>query len=92
MTGVRVLSIHDHDGQALAFDLTDILQAIEPMLDRWTWYVGELDAGTGIETIDGQWLSSGKLVELAKKVTQTIEGTFIAFPKGAGGAAPPPPI
>jgi hypothetical protein len=88
MSSVSVLSIHDSNGPLLAFDLKDILQALKPIMDRWTWYVYSLETVgdvSGPACWDGTWLTTGELMNLASEVTQTIEGTFIAFPHEPGG-------
>jgi len=91
MGAIHVYSIHDRDGALLAFDLKDILHALQPMLHRWIWYVDELETvstDTTDDVADGTWLSSSKLLHWAEGLAQTVNGTFIAFPKELAGATP----
>jgi hypothetical protein len=87
MSSVQIHTIHDRSGGLLAFDLKDILEALEPLLDRWTWHVGHLDTvSNAVPTAEpeGEWLSSRELTDFANAIAQTIDGTFIAYPKGQG--------
>jgi hypothetical protein len=86
MNSVQIHSIHDRHGGLLAFDLKDILEALEPLLDGWTWHVGNLEtvSNAPIAEPEGQWLSSRELTDFANAIAQTIDGTFIAYPKEQG--------
>jgi hypothetical protein len=87
MNTICIFSIHDRDGPVLAFDLKHILQALGPLLDGWIWYVDGLDTVGGNSwpaCPNGSWVSSGELTRLASEITQTIDGTFIAFPAELG--------
>lgn len=87
MSSVQVHSIHDRNGGLLAFDLKDILEALEPLLHRWTWHVGNMETVSNAVPIaepEGQWLSSRELTDFANAIAQTIDGTFIAYPKEHG--------
>jgi hypothetical protein len=89
---VQVWSIHDTNDSGLAFDLKDVLRALNGRLGQWTWCVTELDSLGGesealcraVEAARGAgvWLSSEELVRLADGIYQTIDGTFIAFSRG----------
>lgn len=87
MNSVQIHTIHDRNGGLLAFDLKDILEALEPLLDRWTWHVGNLETVSNAVPIaepEGKWLTSRELTEFANAIAQTIDGTFIAYPKEQG--------
>ena len=91
MNSVQIHTILDRNDGLLAFDLKDILKALEPLLDRWTWQVGNLKTVSNAAPIaepKGQWLSSRELTEFANAITQTIDGTFIAYPKEQSAACP----
>ncbi len=84
MNSVQIHSIHDRNGGLLAFDLKDILEALKPLLHRWTWHVGNLETVSNAVPItepEGKWLSSRELTAFANAIAQTIDGTFIAYPK-----------
>jgi hypothetical protein len=87
MSSVQIHTIRDHNDGLLAFDLKDILKALEPLLDRWMWHVGNLETvSNAVPTAEpeGKWLSSRELTEFADAIAQTIDGTFIAYPKEEG--------
>jgi hypothetical protein len=88
---VQVLTIHDHIDSRLAFELKDVLRALDNYVDRWSWCITELDCFGGeseavcqaVEATHGSgiWLSSTELRKLAAGIAQTIDGQFIAYPK-----------
>jgi hypothetical protein len=93
---VAVLTIYPawQEGE-LGLDLRDLLTALKPRLEDWVWCVSRLDwlgededaetfcMATDAASADGVWMSSKELVHRAGKVYQTIEGTFLAYPKRA---------
>jgi hypothetical protein len=91
MNSVQIHSIRDRNGGLLAFDLRDILKALAPLLDRWTWHVGDLEIVSDgpMTEPDGEWLSSRELTDFANAIVQTIDGTFIAYPKEQGTRSAP---
>src|SRR5881275_699330 len=95
-TTAQILSIHDHRGASLAFDLKDVLRAVEEYGSRWVWCMTLLDAvgGENVQAAcraveasgdDGVWLSWQELNGLAAQIEQTIEGEWIAFPQEERG-------
>ncbi len=88
---VQVLSLHQKENTESSFDLKDILRVLDPHLSQWVWCVPFLDAYGSHRTESlcraveaarppGKWLSSKELTDVAQEVSQTIDGTFIAFP------------
>jgi hypothetical protein len=88
---VSIVSIHPDPAQPLAFDIKDVLDAFGPCLERWVWCVRNLDwLGEDSEALcqqveaagsAGLWMTSQELLSHARKVYQTIEGEFLAFPR-----------
>jgi hypothetical protein len=90
MESLQVLSIHDRARPVLAFELKDTLRALQPMLERWRWFIYGLETMNPLpvaEQAEGSWLSSSDLTRVAGDIVQTIEGTFIAFPLSLDGIA-----
>ncbi len=90
-TAIQVLSIHDHKASLLAFDLKDLLQALNRHFAQSAWCITLLECVGGeaceeaCRTVEnsggaGLWLSGQELVSLANRIDQTIEGEFLAFP------------
>jgi hypothetical protein len=88
---VQVVTIHDKTKSLLAFDLKDLLRALDNYLDCWRWCITDLECFGGesepmcqaVEASRGAgiWLSSPELLKLAAGTVQTIDGKFIAYPK-----------
>ncbi|HET8670695.1 MAG TPA: hypothetical protein VFM05_08745 [Candidatus Saccharimonadales bacterium] len=90
-TQVYVLSIHDRslNGGYLAFDLKDVLESLAGLVLQSSWCVLELDAfGDNVEPFcrsvearmgRGIWVSGEDLIDLSKRIEQTIDGQFLAF-------------
>jgi hypothetical protein len=89
---VAVVSIHPDPATPIALDIKDILAALGSHLPQWTWCVRDLDwlgenADALCRTVEastpnGHWLASEDLLSQARHVYQTIEGEFLAFPRG----------
>jgi hypothetical protein len=89
---ISVVSVHPDPAEPLAVDLKDLLAAFAPHLDQWIWCVRNLDwLGQDAEKLCGEveaagpaglWISSQDLRQQAGGVHQTIEGEFLAFPRG----------
>ena len=87
-----IISLHPDRAAPLAFDLKDILSALGSKGEQWTWWVRNLDwLGEGAEDLcrqveaagpKGRSLSFTDLLNRARKVHQTVEGEFLAFPRG----------
>jgi len=91
-SAVQVFSIHDHQESLLAFDLKDVLQALNGQFALAAWCITVLECVGGerceeacqaVEKSEGAgvWLSWDELVKLANQIDQTIEGEFLAFPR-----------
>src|SRR5207302_4007342 len=87
---VQILSIHDHKQSVLAFDLKEVLQALNARFARCVWIIRNLDCFGGeaceetcraVENSGGAgvWMSWEELVQLAAQIQQTIDGEFLAF-------------
>jgi hypothetical protein len=94
---VQVLSIHDHKESVLAFDLKDVLKALNGRFAECVWCITVLDcfgseiceeACRAVENSDGGiWMSWHELQLLAAQSIQTIEGEFLAFRREIGRAS-----
>src|SRR2546430_2351613 len=88
---LSVFSIHPDPTQPLGLDLKHILSGLGSRLGNWVWCVRNLDwLGKDGETLcqaveaagpEGLWLDSQELVQHTQDIYQTIEGSFLAFPK-----------
>jgi hypothetical protein len=86
-----VISIHLDPSHPLEMDLKHILSILEGKLEHWVWCVRGLDwLGDGGEAFcqaveaagpGGLWIDSHGLGEEARRIYQTIEGEFLAFPR-----------
>src|SRR5262245_60825925 len=91
-TGVQILSLHDKKNGVLTFDLKDVLRVLGDHLSQWTWCITHLECVSGasdalcrqVEAAQGSalWQTSEDLLRQAEDISQTIEGKFIAFPRG----------
>jgi hypothetical protein len=88
---IQVISIHDHQGEFLAFDLKHVLQVLEARLADWAWCLTVLDGVGGeyseavcrqVERAGRLWLSTPELNQLANDIRQTIDAECIGFPAG----------
>jgi hypothetical protein len=82
--------IDDREFQVLAIDVRDILQALEPLLQKWIWCITDLECNAETHPLIRHfadpnasyvWLSSAAFVQLSAAIEQTIDGTFVAFPR-----------
>jgi hypothetical protein len=88
---LAVISIHPDQARPLDLDLRHILSALGKRSENWVWCVRDLDwLGEDGETLyraveaagpTGFWLGSQELEQRAQSIYQTIEGSFLAFPK-----------
>lgn len=83
-------------------ELKELLGALGEYRQRWVWCITELDAfGHAMADNDeveaacssvvasngkGLWLSWDELAMLAERIDQTIDGVFLAFPRGTDRA------
>ena len=98
---VQLVSIHDHAAERnfLGFDLSDVLDSLGERMWAWEWCITYLDAfGFAVEDLcqkveasrpKGVWLSSDDIIQVASRIQRTIDGTFLAFPKGDDYSAMP---
>jgi hypothetical protein len=79
-SGSWVLSIKDMAPQGcLAFDLSDILECLMPTIGSYVWVAFGIDCLGQSFVAEGEWLTSGNLLERSKSTQQTIDGTFLAY-------------
>lgn len=82
---VRIVSIHDRVGLALAFDLKDILHPLSPKIDKFRWWVNIVDCVPAescqkVAHEQGTWLSSKELTSCVSAIDQTIDAVLLGFP------------
>lgn len=69
----------------LAFDLKDILRAIGPVVESLEWRLEDIDCtGEGSDEIHdlcdrGEQVTGARLVALAERILQTIDGEFRGY-------------
>jgi hypothetical protein len=88
---LSVISIYPDSARPLDLDLRHILAAVGNRLETWVWCIRDLDwLGADGETLcrevegagpEGLWLDSTDLLHRAQGISQTIEGSFLAFPR-----------
>ncbi len=89
-----IVSVHDVTPYGyLAFDVAEMLDALGPSVDDYIWEVTNLDCTGGemaslcgaVEDAKGRGgvrLSTFELRQAARDFGQTVDGTFIAIPRG----------
>jgi hypothetical protein len=87
---VAIVSIHPDPAAPLAIEVKDILAALAPHLPHWIWCVRKLDwLGENADAVcqmveaapNGLWMTSQELLAHTRKIYQTIDGEFLAFPR-----------
>ena len=86
---MQTVTIHDVAADGLAFDLIHILEAIGPRAKQSTWKCCGVECfGDGAQALhdasDSATMLEGEaLFEIARDLTQTVDGTFAAFAAGS---------
>jgi hypothetical protein len=77
---IKIVSIHDLDQRGvLSFDLVHVLLAIEGAVREYEWIVSDIEC-IGEPIPAGIVLSFCQLVDYARGVQQTINGSICGFP------------